>query len=68
MTYEDIKRTGKGMMRHFHVDITVIVIYLDHNHQGGDANAGSYDCTSTPLDDSSYASDESEDPLRLIIE
>lgn len=33
MSYQDIKRIEKGIRRHFHDDITVIVIYLDH-HKG----------------------------------
>lgn len=30
MRYNDIKKIEKGIRRHFHDDITVIVIYLDH--------------------------------------
>ncbi|XAR52899.1 Phosphoprotein phosphatase [Bertholletia excelsa] len=30
MRYKDIKKIKKGIRRHFHDDITVIVIYLDH--------------------------------------
>ncbi|XP_057488875.1 probable protein phosphatase 2C 63 [Actinidia eriantha] len=33
MRYNDIKKVGKGIRRHLHDDITVIVIYL--NHQKG---------------------------------
>ncbi|WOL07794.1 putative protein phosphatase 2C 78 [Canna indica] len=74
MRYDDIKRIGKGVRRHFHDDITVIVIYLDrhrhhdHDHQGHVRfNGSSYDCTSAPVDIFSYNSDESEDPLRVVI-
>lgn len=31
MSYGDMKRIEKGIRRHFHDDITVIVIYLDHH-------------------------------------
>lgn len=30
MRYQDIKKIDKGARRHFHDDITVIVVYLDH--------------------------------------
>ncbi|KAG0468840.1 hypothetical protein HPP92_018168 [Vanilla planifolia] len=33
MRYDDMKRIEKGMRRHFHDDITVIVIYLDRRLQ-----------------------------------
>nr|XP_043632370.1 probable protein phosphatase 2C 63 [Erigeron canadensis] len=65
MRYDDIKRIEKGVRRHFHDDITVVVIYLDnqqvwpngnHNFQD-DANS---DCTSAPLDIFTYNSDNSD--------
>ncbi|CAM8894996.1 unnamed protein product [Rhodiola kirilowii] len=31
MSYRDIKKIAKGVRRHFHDDITVVVIYLDHH-------------------------------------
>ena len=31
MRYAEIKKLEKGIRRHFHDDITVIVVYLDHN-------------------------------------
>lgn len=30
MRYDDLKKVGKGVRRFFHDDITVVVIYLDH--------------------------------------
>ncbi|KAG1347900.1 putative protein phosphatase 2C 34 [Cocos nucifera] len=66
MRYDDIKRIEKGVRRHFHDDITVIVIYLDQHRQGGQSrfNERTCDCTSAPVDIFSLNSDESEDPLR----
>ncbi|KAJ7944491.1 Protein phosphatase 2C family protein [Quillaja saponaria] len=53
MRYEDIRKIEKGLRRHFHDDITVIVIYLDQS-QGSLSNRlkdhGLYDCTSAPVD------------------
>ncbi|XP_008780893.2 probable protein phosphatase 2C 78 [Phoenix dactylifera] len=68
MRYDDIKRIEKGVRRHFHDDITVIVIYLDQHRQGGQSrfNVRTYDCTSAPVDVFSLNSDESEDPLRSV--
>ncbi|KAA0031355.1 putative protein phosphatase 2C 63 [Cucumis melo var. makuwa] len=31
MRYSDLKKIEKGIRRHFHDDITVVVVYLDHN-------------------------------------
>ena len=33
MRYDDIKKIDKGIRRHFHDDITVIVVFLDHHEQ-----------------------------------
>ncbi|WOK97502.1 putative protein phosphatase 2C 78 [Canna indica] len=65
MRYDDIKRIQKGIRRHFHDDITVIVIYLDHHRQVGHSKFGAsnYDCTRAPADIFSFNSDESE-PLQ----
>ncbi|CAK9153957.1 unnamed protein product [Ilex paraguariensis] len=32
MRYSDLKRIARGIRRHFHDDITVIVVFLDSNH------------------------------------
>ncbi|KAG5238733.1 PROTEIN PHOSPHATASE 2C 63-RELATED [Salix viminalis] len=62
MRYNDIKKIKKGNRRHFHDDITVIVIYL--HHQKGSSNgrlknnvAG---CTSAPVDIFSLNADQAE--------
>ncbi|XP_073005071.1 probable protein phosphatase 2C 78 [Typha latifolia] len=66
MRYDDIKRLEKGVRRHFHDDITVVVIYLDHHSQGGQPqlNDSTFNCTSAPIDIFSFNADESEDPLQ----
>lgn len=62
MKYNDLKRLEKGIRRHFHDDITVIVIYLDHHHQetpistSMDTN-GTFECTSVPVDIFSFNAD-----------
>lgn len=65
MRYADIKRIEKGIRRHFHDDITVIVIYLDQHSRGKPSrpDGTSYDYTSAPVDIFSFNSDESEAPL-----
>lgn len=61
MRYDDIKKIEKGTRRHFHDDITVIVIYLDR--QGSKYKENYVDCTRSPADIFSYNLDESELPL-----
>lgn len=34
MRYDDLKKLEKGIRRFFHDDITVVVIFLDHELQG----------------------------------
>lgn len=63
MRYEDLKRIKKGIRRHFHDDITVIVIYLDHSQDsvnGTSKRHGVYDCTSVPVDIFSMNADEDD--------
>ncbi|XP_010271837.1 PREDICTED: probable protein phosphatase 2C 63 [Nelumbo nucifera] len=53
MRYDDIKGIEKGMRRHFHDDITVIVIYLDHHQNsstGRFKEQCTIDCTTAPVD------------------
>lgn len=53
ITYEDIRRIGKGTRRHFHDDITVVVIYLDRPPGPGNSRFKDLcmvDCTSAPVD------------------
>ncbi|XP_077233431.1 putative protein phosphatase 2C 78 [Tasmannia lanceolata] len=64
MRYEDIKKIEKGIRRHFHDDITVIVIYLDRHHGSSKVKGNIVDCTSAPVDIYSYYADEAEEPLR----
>lgn len=62
MRYDDIKKIKKGTRRHFHDDITVIVIYL--HHQKGSSNGGLKNnvvgCTSAPVDIFSLNADQAE--------
>ena len=61
MRYEDLKKIEKGQRRHFHDDITVIVVYLDHSQSslnGGSRHQGIYDCISAPVDIYSLNADE----------
>lgn len=32
MRYSDLKKIDRGVRRHFHDDITVIVVYIDSHH------------------------------------
>ncbi|WCJ31351.1 Protein phosphatase 2C family protein [Euphorbia peplus] len=50
MSYDDIKKIEKGVRRHFHDDITVIVIYIDHPSNGKFRDQNVIDSTDTPVD------------------
>ena len=52
--YKDIKKIERGVRRHFHDDITVIVIYLDHQKH----KQGAVGSTIPPIDIYSHNSDE----------
>ncbi|KAK6136932.1 hypothetical protein DH2020_029325 [Rehmannia glutinosa] len=56
--YKDIKKIEKGIRRHFHDDITVIVIYLDNHKTSSNPKQGSVGCITPPVDIFSYYSDE----------
>ncbi|KAL3515350.1 hypothetical protein ACH5RR_022252 [Cinchona calisaya] len=60
MRYKDITKIEKGIRRHFHDDITVVVIYLDHQKSkfSPTKNQGTVGCISSPMDIFSYNSDE----------
>ncbi|XP_004287972.1 PREDICTED: probable protein phosphatase 2C 78 isoform X1 [Fragaria vesca subsp. vesca] len=59
MRYDDIKKLEKGVRRHFHDDITVIVIFLDHTQTSLNATDNSlFTCTSVPVDIFSNNDDE----------
>lgn len=64
MKYEDIKRMEKGVRRHFHDDITVIVIYLDHpSHSDSNSGSNLIGCTSAPVDIFSLNATQANEPL-----
>lgn len=59
MRYKDIKKIKKGTRRHFHDDITVIVVYLDHQNPSNiNKRQGSFGCVKSPIDVYSFNSDE----------
>lgn len=70
MRYEDILRIEKGVRRHFHDDITVIVVYLDHSRgsPNGLKDHSLFNCTSAPVDIFSLNADvdDAEVPLHSI--
>lgn len=64
MRYEDIKRIQKGARRHFHDDITVVVIYLDHPLGTSISRIKDHclvDITSSPVDIFSLNANEADD-------
>lgn len=67
MRYDDIKKVEKGIRRHFHDDITVVVVYLDE-HKGFRKNKfkrSSMGCTIAPVDIFSLNSDVSGEKLDM---
>ncbi|KAG0467177.1 hypothetical protein HPP92_018757 [Vanilla planifolia] len=63
MRYDDMKRIEKGMRRHFHDDITVIVIYLDRRLQNEPNlmfEGQNYNYTNAPFDISSLKTQEAD--------
>lgn len=69
MRYDDIKKVEKGIRRHFHDDITVVVVYLDeHEHKGfrkSKFKRSSMGCTIAPVDIFSLNSDVSGEKLDM---
>ncbi|XP_051146633.1 probable protein phosphatase 2C 63 [Andrographis paniculata] len=69
MRYKDIKKIERGVRRHFHDDITVVVIYLDDNRSSSKSThkPGTVSSITAPTDIYSHNSDEgldySEDPI-----
>ncbi|XP_039062378.1 probable protein phosphatase 2C 63 [Hibiscus syriacus] len=64
MRYDDIRRIEKGVRRHFHDDITVIVIYLDHpssSSNGRFKDEDFIDYTGAPVDIFSFNADEADE-------
>lgn len=47
MRYKDIQKIEKGVRRHFHDDITVVVIYLDQHKRSSHPTV---DSVSAPMD------------------
>lgn len=65
MRYDDIKRIEKGVRRHFHDDITVVVLYLNHDQGWSNGisnfqNDNNSDCITTPLDIFTFNSDNAD--------
>ncbi|KAK9705351.1 hypothetical protein RND81_07G050300 [Saponaria officinalis] len=54
LSYGDIKKIAKGIRRHFHDDISVVVVYLDHNSRFTPSAVG---YTNAPKDISSLNKD-----------
>ncbi|KAJ6419791.1 hypothetical protein OIU84_029834 [Salix udensis] len=52
MRYDDIKTTERGVRRHIHDDITVIVVYLDDpkGSSNGRLDHNLVECTTSPVD------------------
>lgn len=63
MRYNDIKKIERGIRRHFHDDITVIVIYLDHQKGSSNSRFKHNTVCSAPVDIFSLNADEAEDDL-----
>ncbi|KAL5788127.1 hypothetical protein ACOSP7_005076 [Xanthoceras sorbifolium] len=65
MRYNDIKKIEKGIRRHFHDDITVVVIYLDHHKSSshGRVKHNAVGCINAPTDIYSLSADEAEDVM-----
>ncbi|KAF3324022.1 putative protein phosphatase 2C 78 [Carex littledalei] len=59
MRYEDLRHIKKGVRRHFHDDITVVVIYLDQQRSKARVSDSKYRFTNAPPDIFSHNSDES---------
>ncbi|MFS7995749.1 putative protein-serine/threonine phosphatase [Helianthus anomalus] len=63
LRYKDVMKIERGIRRHFHDDISVIVIYLDREKASKHANLG---FTTAPVDIFSHNEDKvGEDPLLL---
>ncbi|KAL6211782.1 hypothetical protein ACLB2K_017005 [Fragaria x ananassa] len=70
MRYDDIKKIEKGIRRHFHDDITVIVVYLDQHKSSSKRKVGNNALTSitqAPVDIYSLSAEEAEKDMHHII-
>ncbi|XVE49291.1 hypothetical protein DITRI_Ditri01bG0071400 [Diplodiscus trichospermus] len=65
MRYTDIKKIERGIRRHFHDDITVIVIYLDQQRDSCNnrTKQNAIGCTMAPVDIYSFNADEGDEDL-----
>lgn len=65
MRYADIKKIDKGIRRHFHDDITVVVVFLDHHDSSSKRRFKQHTlgCTTAPVDIYSLSADGSEEDL-----
>ncbi|KAK2664922.1 hypothetical protein Ddye_003496 [Dipteronia dyeriana] len=65
MRYNDIKKIEKGIRRHFHDDITVVVIFLDHNKgpSHGRHKHNAIGCINAPVDIYSLSADEEDEVM-----
>ncbi|KAM1291724.1 hypothetical protein ACFX13_019107 [Malus domestica] len=53
LRYDNVRRIKRGVRRHFHDDITVIVIFLDHSQVSSNASLKDqslFSCTNVPVD------------------
>ncbi|KAK4739935.1 hypothetical protein R3W88_003632 [Solanum pinnatisectum] len=60
MRYRDIQKIEKGIRRYFHDDITVIVIYLDHQKESFHSK-GTLGSITAPVDIFSFNSNDAEE-------
>ncbi|XP_050367072.1 probable protein phosphatase 2C 63 [Argentina anserina] len=70
MRYDDIKKIEKGIRRHFHDDITVIVVYLDQHKSSSKLKVGNSalsSITQAPVDIYSLSAAEVEHDMHHII-
>lgn len=70
MRYADIKKIEKGIRRHFHDDITVIVLYLDQHKSSSKRKFGNNALSSTteaPVDIYSLSADEAQQDMHQIV-
>lgn len=65
MRYDDIKKIDRGIRRHFHDDITVVVVFLDRHESSSKRRfkQHSVGCTTAPVDIYSLSADGSEEAL-----
>ncbi|KAJ1298223.1 hypothetical protein BS78_01G437400 [Paspalum vaginatum] len=67
--YDKIRTIEKGQRRHFHDDITVVVLFLDRCRRAGRSGPDDIDGTYAPVDVFSYSpgGGDHEDPTRPVL-